>query len=91
MGDNVFINICFSILVIIIILALIIRVLILKKKIKNINRLQKEINILGDDISLLKKNKETYKYILNETISINQIIGIIIILFGIGLFLKEHN
>lgn len=68
MGDNVFINICFSILVIIIILALIIRVLILKKKIKNINRLQKQINILGDDISLLKKNKETYKYILNETI-----------------------
>ena len=30
-------------------------------------------------------------FILNETISINQIIGIIIILFGIGLFLKEHN
>ncbi|WP_294349562.1 sensor domain-containing diguanylate cyclase [uncultured Clostridium sp.] len=67
MGDNVFINICFSILVIII-LVFIIRVLILKKKIKNINRLQKEINILGDDISLLQKNKETYKYALDETI-----------------------
>ena len=56
MGDNVFINICFSSLVIII-LVLIIRVLILKKKIKNINRLQKEVNILGDDISLLQKSK----------------------------------
>ncbi len=30
-------------------------------------------------------------FILKESISINQIIGIIVILFGIGLFLKEHN
>ena len=30
-------------------------------------------------------------FILKESISINQFIGIIIILFGIGLFLKEHK
>ena len=30
-------------------------------------------------------------FILKESISINQLIGIIIILFGIGLFLKEHK
>lgn len=30
-------------------------------------------------------------FILKESISINQLIGIIVILFGIGLFLKEHK
>ena len=30
-------------------------------------------------------------FILKESISINQLVGIIVILFGIGLFLKEHK
>ncbi|MBE6050056.1 MAG: GGDEF domain-containing protein [Clostridium sp.] len=67
MKEDIFLNVSFSILIIIILVCMI-RVLILKQKIKKINGLQKQINILGEDISLLKNDKQTYDYALNETI-----------------------
>lgn len=67
MKENVFLNMSFSILIIIILVCMI-RVLNLKQKIRKINGLQKEINILGDDVSLLHNDKETYQYALDETI-----------------------